>query len=77
MAGGACYGAFEGLLGKGPMHPAYPLAEDVWLLSCQRSMDAPAPGDWTIRVRRDAAGTPRGLTGGCWLARRVSYVRES
>ena len=52
-------------------------AADVWLLPCQRSMDAPAPGDWTIRVRRDAAGAVRGLTVGCWLARRVEYAAES
>ncbi len=73
--GGAFYGGFEGLLGRGEMQPLLPLAEDVWLLPCRRSMDAPAPGDWTIRVRRDAAGVVRGLTVGCWLARRVEYER--
>ena len=73
--GGAFYGGFEGMLGRGPMHPVVPLAEDVWLLQCRRSMDAPAPGDWTIRVRRDGGGAVRGLTVGCWLARRVDYAR--
>jgi D-aminopeptidase len=73
--GGAFYGGFEGMLGRGAMQPIHPLAEDVWLLPCQRSMDAPAPGDWTIRVHRDAAGAVRGLTVGCWLARRVEYLR--
>ena len=72
---GAFYGGFEGMLGRGAMQPIHPLAEDVWLLPCQRSMDAPAPGDWTVRVRRDAAGAVRGLTVGCWLARRVEYLR--
>jgi D-aminopeptidase len=76
QTGGAFYGAFEGMLGKGPMHPIYPLAEDVWLMPCRRSMDAPAPGDWTVRVRRDA-GRVRGLTVGCWLARRVEYAKEN
>ena len=76
FAGGACHGAFEGMLGRGPMQPARPLAEDVWLLSCPRSMDAPAPGDWTVLVRRDDTGAVRGLTVGCWLARRVEYLRQ-
>jgi D-aminopeptidase len=70
---GALHGGFEGLLGKGPMQPLYPLGEDVWVLPCQRSMDAPSPGEWTIRVRRDEGGAVRGLTVGCWLARRVEY----
>ncbi len=73
--GGVYYGGFEGMLGRGAMQPVLPLAEDVWLMPCQRSMDAPAPGDWTIRVRRDADGAVRGLTVGCWLARRVEYER--
>ena len=62
--------------GRGPMQSLYPLAEDVWLMPCRRSMDAPAPGDWTVRVRRDAGGGVHGLTVGCWLARRVEYLRE-
>ncbi|MBD9374234.1 D-aminopeptidase [Rhizobium sp. ARZ01] len=74
-AGGACYGAFEGFLGKGAMQPIHPVGRDVWRLSCRRSMDAPAPGDWTILVRRDVAGEVCGLTVGCWLARKVEYVK--
>jgi D-aminopeptidase len=73
--GGVFYGGFEGLLGRGGMQPVLPLAEDVWLLPCRRSMDAPAPGDWTIRVRREANGAVKGLTVGCWLARRLDYAR--
>jgi D-aminopeptidase len=73
--GGVFYGGFEGLLGRGGMQPVLPLAEDVWLLPCRRSMDAPAPGDWTIRVRREADGAVKELTVGCWLARRVDYAR--
>jgi D-aminopeptidase len=75
--GGVFYGGFEGMLGRGGMHPVLPLAEDVWLLPCRRSMDAPAPGDWTIRVRRDTGGGVSGLTVGCWLARRVDYARAA
>jgi D-aminopeptidase len=69
---GALHGGFEGLLGKGPMQPLYPVGEDVWVLPCQRSMDAPSPGEWAIRVRREG-GAVRGLTVGCWLARQVEY----
>lgn len=74
-AGGAWYGAFAGFLGEGAMHPIHPVGKDVWRLSCRRSMDAPAPGDWTILVRRDATGEICGLTVGCWLARKVEYVK--
>lgn len=74
-AGGAFHGAFEGFLGKGAMQPIYPVGEDVWVLSCRRSMDAPAPGDWTIRIRRDADDKVSGVVVGCWLARNVEYAR--
>ena len=74
-AGGAWFGAFDGFLGKGAMHPIHPAGKDVWRLSCRRSMDAPAPGDWTILVRRDGEGRVSGLTVGCWLARKVEYVK--
>lgn len=75
FGGGAWYGAFAGFLGEGAMHPIHPVGEDVWRLSCRRSLDAPAPGDWTLLVRRDAAGAVCGLSVGCWLARHVEYVR--
>lgn len=75
-AGGAAFAGFEGLLGRGPAEPVYPLAEDVWIIATRRSMDAPAPGDWTLQVHRDAAGQVAGLTVGCWLARNVTYRRE-
>ena len=57
------------------MHPVHPVGEDVWRLSCRRSMDAPAPGDWTILVHRDDAGAVSGLTLGCWLARKIAYSK--
>ena len=72
-AGGIFHGGFEGMLGTGAMQPIIPVAEDVWVLPCQRSMDAPAPGDWTIRIRRGPDGAVGGLTIGCWLARAVEY----
>lgn len=75
LAGTALYGRFDGLLGRGPMHAIHPVGKDVFALACQRSMDAPAPGDWTIQVERDAAGTVSGLVVGCWLARSIAYRR--
>lgn len=75
IAGAGVYAAFEGFLGKGPMQPLYAIAEDIWVLPCQRGMDAPAPGDWTVVVERDAAGTITGLTIGCWLSRGLRYKK--
>lgn len=72
---GAFYGSFEGFLGKGEMMPLYPVAEDLWTLPCRRSMDAPAPGEWTIQVSRHDDGCVKGLTIGCWLARNLTYDR--
>lgn len=69
LAGGAPYGAFRGFLGAGAVQPLYPVAPDVWLMPVRRSMDAPAPGDWTVRFARDAAGGIETVTVGCWLAR--------
>lgn len=66
---------FEGFLGKGEMMALYPVAEDLWTLPCRRSMDAPAPGDWTIQISRHGDGTISGLTIGCWLARNIAYDR--
>lgn len=74
-AGGALFGRFTGLLGAGPMHPVNPVGRDLLALACPRSMDAPAPGDWAIQVRRDGAGAVSGLVIGCWLARNVPYRR--
>jgi D-aminopeptidase len=76
MTGTALFGRFDGLLGCGPMHAIYPVGRDVFVLSCQRSMDAPAPGNWTIQIRRDAAGSVDGLVVGCWLARNITYERR-
>lgn len=76
-AGGPIYGAFEGFLGKGAMQPLYPIGADVWLLPCQRAMDASPPGDWTVLFERDDSGAVTGVTIGCWLARGLRYVRSA
>ncbi|WP_026790836.1 D-aminopeptidase [Pleomorphomonas oryzae] len=68
-------GRFDGFLGRGPMHALRPFGGDVWKLSTPRGMDAPAPGDWTVQVRRMSDGTIEGVTIGCWLARNVVFSR--
>ncbi|KAF8172829.1 beta-lactamase/transpeptidase-like protein [Mycena galopus ATCC 62051] len=75
-SGGVLYGSFEGFLGRGPAHIMRHLGEDVWLLACPRGMDAPAPGDWTMVFHRDADNLVTGFTIGCWLARRLEFVRN-
>jgi D-aminopeptidase len=74
-AGGTLYGAFSGMLGQGAMQPLAPHGPDTWLLPCPRALDFGAPGDWTLRFTRDAAGRVDGLTAGCWLARGIGYSR--
>ncbi len=74
---GAVFALFSGRLGQGRMEPVRPAGPDVWLLRTRRSMDAPAPGDWTLQIRRDARGAVRGLTLGCWLARGLEFIRPA
>lgn len=73
---GATYVTFHGMLGQGPMERMYPLAKDIWTITTRRSMDASAPGEWTLRVHREG-DTITGLTLGCWLARKIPYLRLS
>lgn len=75
--GSAVFGSFEGFLGKGTVQPIYPAGGDIWRLPCQRSMDAPAPGDWTLHFERDANLKITAVTVGCWLARRVRFERRT
>nr|KAK5437010.1 hypothetical protein LTR18_009375 [Exophiala xenobiotica] len=72
---GMLYGVFEGFLGTGAVHLIRHVGEDIWALECARSMDAPAPGDWTLAFKRDEAGNVAGITVGCWLARKVEYKK--
>ena len=74
-AGEALYGAFSGDLGAGVMQNMLPYATDIWLFPCPRALDFSPPGDWTVHIRRDGAGTPTSLEIGCWLARRVVFTR--
>ena len=74
--GSAFFASFQGFLGQGAMQPLYPVGGDLWRMPCQRSMDAPAPGDWTLRFARDAAGKITAVTVGCWLARKLRFVKR-
>lgn len=74
---GAASVGFSGMLGAGPMERMYPLARDLWAVTSRRAMDAAPPGEWTLRIRRDAAGRVVGLTLGCWLARGILYHRRA
>lgn len=75
VRGGAVYAGFDGMLGKGPMERMHVVGPDLWVLATRRSMDAPAPGDWTVQLSRGADGKISGMTIGSWLARKVPYRR--
>ncbi|KAJ5780298.1 Beta-lactamase family protein [Penicillium paradoxum] len=72
---GMLYGAFDGYLGQGNATPMRYLGDDVWFLTCPRGLDAPAPGDWTVVFHRNESNVVDGFTIGCWLARRVDFMR--
>jgi D-aminopeptidase len=74
-SGGAVYGAFSGFLGLGRMELLDRVGTDVWALPCPRALDHTPPGDWTIAFRRDDAGRVVAADIGCWLARRLPYIR--
>jgi len=71
------YASFEGMLGTGRMERVHPASPDIWLVATRRSMDAPAPGDWTLHLSRDADGGVDGAVLGCWLARGVVYRKTA
>jgi D-aminopeptidase len=73
--GGVPHGGFSGFLGQGRMEMLEQVAADVWMLPCPRALDHTPPGDWTLAFSRDAAGRVNGVEVGCWLARRLRYVR--
>ncbi|KAM0424182.1 hypothetical protein ACHAPT_010552 [Fusarium lateritium] len=74
--GGVMFGAFDGFLGQGPAQLMRYLGDHIWALSCPRGMDAPAPGDWTVVFRFEGVSVV-GVTVGCWLARRLEFVKGS
>jgi D-aminopeptidase len=74
-AGGVLYGGFSGFLGRGRMELLEAIGPDLWALPCPRALDHTPPGDWTIAIRRDAAGKATGATIGCWLAHGLQYER--
>jgi CubicO group peptidase (beta-lactamase class C family) len=73
---GMLYGSFDGYLGSGPAHLMRQLGGDVWYMSCQRALDSTAPGDWTITFTRGDDGKVSGATVGCWLARKIPYIKK-
>ncbi|HET8996945.1 MAG TPA: D-aminopeptidase [Acetobacteraceae bacterium] len=75
-AGGALYGAFSGMLGRGRMELLDPVGPDLWTLPCPRALDHTPPGDWTLAFKREA-GNVTGVQVGCWLARRLDYALVS
>jgi CubicO group peptidase (beta-lactamase class C family) len=75
-SGGMLYGMFDGFLGQGPVHMMRSLGDDLWALACPRAMDSTPPGDWTIIVRRNDDGKVAGVTVGCWLARRLEFIKQ-
>ena len=74
-AGGALYGGFSGLLGQGRMELLEPVGADHWMLPCPRALDWSPPGDWTLAFQRDGSDRPKQVQVGCWLARRLTYLR--
>lgn len=73
---GTLYGAFDGYIGNGHATPMKYLGGDVWVLTCPRGLDAPAPGDWTVRFHRNEQNLVSGFTIGCWLARGIEYIKQ-
>jgi CubicO group peptidase (beta-lactamase class C family) len=72
---GLFYGSFDGYLGRGPASLMKYLGDDVWALTCQRGLDAPAPGDWTLAFQRNESGAMVNFRIGCWLAKGLVFVK--
>ena len=70
------FGTFEGFLGHSPAQFMRYLGGDVWALANPRGMDAKPPGDWTLVFHRDEKGDVTGVTIGCWLARKIEFVKK-
>ncbi len=74
--GGAVYGAFTGFLGQGTMEMLLPVGPDLWRMPMPRALDHSPPGDWTLHFLRDDSGAVASVRLGCWLARRVAFVKR-
>ncbi len=72
-SGGAIYAAFSGFLGDGMMHILLPAGPDMWRMPMPRALDDSPPGDWTIKIHREADKITA-LTIGCWLARNLKFT---
>jgi D-aminopeptidase len=76
-AGGAHYGAFSGFLGQGRMELLEPIGGRVWAAPCARALDHTPPGDWTLAFAGDGDGPTKSVQVGCWLARGLTYTRQT
>jgi len=73
---GSLYGSFDGYLGRGPAWIMRQIGKNnVWALGNPRGLDATPPGDWTVVFNDQEDGSCSNVTVGCWLARKVKYVR--
>lgn len=74
---GALYGSFDGFLGRGPIWIMRQIGkEQIWALGNPRGLDATPPGDWTVVFKDQKDDMYNRVTVGCWLARKVEYVRQ-
>ncbi|KAG9571170.1 beta-lactamase/transpeptidase-like protein, partial [Aureobasidium melanogenum] len=74
---GRLYGSFDGFLGRGPIWIMRQIGEQqIWALGNPRGLDATPPGDWTVVFTDEKDGMYNRVTVGCWLARKVEYVRQ-
>lgn len=74
---GALYGSFDGFLGRGPIWTIKQIGTDqVYALANPRGLDATPPGDWTVVFKDEKDGKCSRVSVGCWLARKVEYVRQ-
>jgi D-aminopeptidase len=71
------YLRFEGFLGVGPMELVSSAGPDTWTVTTRRTLDAPAPGEWTLSIRRGMSGAVAGCVLGCWLAHGLRYRKVS
>ena len=74
---GALYGAFNGFLGRGPIWTMRQISKNkIWALANPRGLDATPPGDWTVVFKDEDKGKYSKVVVGCWLARKVEYIRQ-